>query len=137
MKEEKIVKNEGEKSMKTWTGEDGIVYIEMIGKFNKEDILRLAEEIKEELKKSSTKAKLLVTCDFKHTDIVFTGSLARRELVDKVKNSYKDLSLEKVAVYVTSSRMRVVGLFITKASNISNIKIFRAKEEALKWLKQP
>ena len=90
---------------------------------NKEDILELVEEIKEELKKSPTKARLLVTCDFQHSDIVFIGSLARKELVDKVKNSYKDLKLEKVAVYVTSPRMRAVGFFITKASNVSNIKI--------------
>lgn len=125
------------KSIKAWTGKDGIVYIEMIGEFNKEDILRLVEEAKEELIKSPGKAKVLVICDFRHTDIVFIGSFARKELVDKVKNSYKNLKLEKVAVFVTSPRMRTVGYFITRASNISNIKIFRTKEEALKWLKEP
>ena len=137
MKKEKNIEDKERKKIKAWTGKDGIIYIEMIGEFNKEDILELVKEIKEELKKSPTKARLLVTCDFQHSDIVFIGSLARKELVDKVKNSYKDLKLEKVAVYVTSPRMRAVGFFITKASNVSNIKIFRTREEALKWLKEP
>jgi anti-anti-sigma regulatory factor len=57
---------------------------------------------------------------------------ARKNIADMFKKS----GLEKIAIFGTSTPIRVVAGFIMKASGLQNVKFFHTEEEAMVWLKE-
>lgn len=49
---------------------------------------------------------------------------------------YKNPGFEKIAICGVSTIVRMASLFVAKATKLTNIRTFKTKEQALKWLKE-
>ena len=130
-----ITKNENQKREKPniFVDKYKIVHVKVLGGLDIEGILKLIDEIVETINKLAGKTKVLINV----TEAgIFTSSRARKKLAARIKERFKYPRLEKVAVFGGNIVQRTVGLFVVSAAGIKNMKFFKAKTEALKWLKR-
>ena len=130
-----ITKNENQKREKPniFVDKYKIVHVKVLGGLDIEGILKLIDEIVETINKLAGKTKVLINV----TEAgIFTSSQARKKLAARIKERFKYPRLEKVAVFGGNIVQRTVGLFVVSAAGIKNMKFFKAKTEALKWLKR-
>lgn len=124
---EKVEKN------KMWLGKDGIVRIEL-GKVTDEKVIRrIINDYKEIVRNFPTKPKILI--DIK-SSIPIPSSLFRKKVVELLKDAYREPGFEKIAIWGSNMILRVITLFIIKATGLKNIKHFKIEKEALQWLKE-
>lgn len=118
-----------------WTEEGGIVHIFQDKPFTEESVLELAEAVKEALAGAKGPTKILYRLTRKMKGSV-TSSRVRKKLVDEIKDVIREYGFEKAAVYDGNTATRTVASFILGVLNVKNIKIFKTKEGAIKWLKE-
>jgi hypothetical protein len=113
---------------KIWIDETGIVNVIASAKFSEHEISQLISGIRRVLKDLKTKAKILVDIGMAVSPTTFQF---RRVITDHLKET----EFEKMAIFGGTQVSRIVTSFVVVASGVENIKVFDAKEEALKWLK--
>jgi len=125
--------NEKTKENKIWLGKDGIVRIKVGKVIDEKVIKRIINDYKEITRKFSTKQKILI--DIKSSTPI-PSSLFRKKVVESLKDAYREPGFEKMAIWGGSTVLRVITLFIVKATGFKNIKHFETEKEALQWLKE-
>lgn len=128
---------ENEKKNKVWIDEQKIVHMKIVRLVGERDLSDLIGDLREILRGFSDKPKILVDVENIEDRALISSSLFRRGAVLQAKNFIQDVGFKKVAVFGTRIEDRTVASFVISAIRIKNIKIFIAKEEALKWLKEP
>jgi len=125
-----------EEKNKVWLDEDEIVNIVLVGALTEENIKEISREIKEVLRKVPAGGKVLADvtrCNpllHQTTEMRKAGKEAMKELFDIFK-------IKKGAIFSENVTMRTVMSFIAAVTgHQEKIGIFKAKEEALKWLKE-
>jgi hypothetical protein len=116
---------------KVFLREDGIIYVEMSGDLDRDNALATINEAADFAKSTPHKAKILVTI---YASSSFGGSQRRKELVNILKEVYKDPGFEKIAVFGFNPVVRTIVSFVVMATQIKTIKLFSNTESALKWL---
>ena len=125
---------ENKEESKILIGKDDIVYIEVTKEdLSGEYILELMKEAIEITRKFSGKAKVLA--NFSKPVLKVGSSKERKGMVKLIKDAYKDPGFDKIAICGVSTLLKIVSFFVVKATKVENIRIFKAKEEGLKWLK--
>lgn len=136
MAEEQTIKNnKPEERSKVWTEEDGIVNIRIARVVTEEDVGELIWGVREALKSSLSKGRILIDM----TNIAATAGIRSSKFRKRTAGQAKDLieepGFKKAALFGGKMMHRTIASFIITASGIKNIKMFKTKEEALKWLK--
>jgi len=126
----KIEKNP--EKMSIWRDKEGIVNVRMIRSLNPENIKNLIEQAREFAKTLSEKPKVIVDIT---SGLDPLSSQFRKEIAVYVKELVENPGFKKVAIFGRIVA-RTIGSFIIAASGEKNIKMFKNKEEALKWLKK-
>jgi len=111
---------------------EGIVNVKMIRSLNSENIKNLIWKAREFAKTLSGKPKIIVDITSGLDRLPFQ---LRKEIGEYVKELVEDPGFEKVAIF-GGVIARTIGSFIIAASGEKNIKMFKNKEEALKWLER-
>jgi len=93
----------------------------------------LMEEIKKYWIDKKDKAKVLVDLGLAPN---VPSSLYRKTVVNLVKDTIKEIGVNKAAICKGALVQGMVTSFIIRAIGLKNIKYFRKEEEALKWLKE-
>ena len=121
-----------EEELKVWIDKDGIANIKIIRNFTIEDVKALMKEGRELARSLSEKPKILLDMT---SGLNALSSQFRKEIGEQVKELVKDPGFKKVAVF-GGVIARTIASFIIVASGEKNIKIFKTKKEALRWLKR-
>jgi len=118
--------------LKVWKRKDGIIVAKFWG-IQKEENAQLFVKKMLKIGMTKRKIKLLVDATESHT---LVGSRTRKVYVELGKK----IKTEKIAIFGSSSLIKVVANFIIRAVseklNIGEVKFFSTEEEALKWLKE-
>ena len=126
---------EKKKKNKVWIGEDNIIYAEITDKdLSGENVFKIIEDTVKIVREFSGKAKILA--NFVKPVFKVGDSKFRKKLVDVMVEMYKNPGFEKVAICGVSTIVRVASLFVVKTTKLTNIRVFKTKEQALKWLKE-
>ena len=126
---------ERKKENKIWIGKDNIIYVEVVDKdLSGENVFKIMEDTVKIVREFSGKAKILA--NFINPVFKVGDSKFRKKLVDLIIEMYKNPGFEKVAICGVSTIVRVVSLFVVKTTKLINMKVFKTKEQALKWLKE-
>jgi len=126
---------EDKEENKILIGKDDIIYIDV----SKEDlsgeyILELMKETIEIIRKFSGKGKVLA--NFSKSVLKVGSSEERKRMVKLIQDAYKDPGFDKIAICGVSTLLKIVSFFVVKATKIENIRVFKTKEEGLKWLRR-
>jgi len=122
---------------KAWIDEQKIVHVKIVRLVNEEDLSDLLGGLREILRGSSDKPKILVDIENIEDRAITSSSLFRKKAVLQAKDFIQNTGFKKAAVFGISVEDRTVASFVISAIRIKNIKIFITKEEALKWLREP
>lgn len=109
--------------------EDNILQLNFTGFIGDEDAVNHAKELDDYLADSSAQNPmhfLIITYDMGKVSAKSRQSFAQRN---------QDLRVGKSAVVGANRILRVLSLFILKASGRDNIRLFDDEKEALAWLK--
>ena len=115
-----------------WQGKDGIIYIEVPKGISEQDIYKLIDEAENFLKVLSGQAKILVDTS---EATVFRSAGFRKKAAKKMKEITQGPGFKKAALVGEDIGRRTIVSFVVAAAGIKNVKIFKTKEEALRWLK--
>ena len=113
-------------------GTDGIIYIDVPKGISEQDIYKLIDEAEKFLKGLSGEAKILV--DMSEATI-FRSAGFRKKAAKKMKEIAQGPGFKKAAMVGKDIFRRTIVSFVITAAGIKNVKVFKTKEEALKWLK--
>jgi hypothetical protein len=116
-----------------WMGKDGSVLIKVEEIITFEIAERVINNYKEMAENLSDKPKVLIDISLA---VPTTTSSFRRRITRLLKDTYKGVGFEKIAVYGGSLVASVVMGFVIVATGLENIKHFKTKEKALRWLKK-
>lgn len=128
---------ENEKKNKAWIDEEGIVHMKIVRLVDEKDLSDLLGDVREILRGSLDKPKILVDIENIEDRAVTSSSLFRKKAVLQAKDFIQNTGFKKAAVFGIKIEDRTVASFVISAIRIKNIKIFITEEEALKWLKEP
>lgn len=110
-------------------GKDGIIRSIDTGHVEEEDVREGYRKVKELLKTIKDKKFLILDL----TNATSLTSKARKVYTE----ASKDRLFDKVAVIAPSIYLRVMTIFVMRASGAGDyVKIFKNEEEALKWFKE-
>ena len=113
--------------------EEGIIYVTVPKIITEEKIWNLVEEIKEALVRNPDNRKILI--EMKTVSPVRSSEF-RKITADKIRAINEVGLFSKTALFGSNILIRTIATFIIAASRAKNIKLFKTKEEALKWLKE-
>ena len=119
-----------------WLDEYGIVHIFQDKPFTRESVSELAALVKEALLETEGHARILYRLTKKMKGSV-TSPEVRKKLVDAIKAILDGPGFERAAVYEGNTATRTIASFIVALIGNKKIKIFKSKDNALKWLKKP
>ena len=126
---------EKKKENKIWIGKDGIIYVEIVDKdLSGENVFKIMEDTVKVVGEFLGKAKILVS--FVEPVFKVGDSKFRKKLVDLTIEAYKNPGFEKLAICGVSTIVRIASLFVVKTTKLTNIRVFKTKEQSLKWLKE-
>lgn len=111
--------------------EDGILKVTFIGDFSEEEAMTLYEEAKTYLAQASESAPLNALIDSRRS----TGKMGMRARKILMQLN-KDPHMGKAASIGANGFVKVLGIFIAKATGRSNMGFFDSEEEALAWLRK-
>ncbi len=127
-------KDIGEDKHKVWTEKDNVVHIELAETIDEQGVEILFERIKRILRDIPEGAKFLV--DMNHTSIIRSSEF-RKNAAEGMKSIHRNFAFYKIAIFRGNITMRTIASFIIVASGLKNVKIFKTKEKAVKWLNVP
>jgi len=128
-------KQNTKKENKVWLGEDGIIYVET-SILTEETTPKLISDLKEKLETIQNKEERKVLVDLSAINSYVTTSSFRRDTVDRIKNVAEKVGFYKTAVFGGNTFIRTIASFMLAYLRKENVKIFKSKEEALKWLEE-
>lgn len=118
---------------KVWLGDDGVIYLEVVTSTNEEEIFEILKNAEEIIARLPRKAKIMIDIQ---TSSIIHSSKFRKECGERIRELYDKQGFEKAAIFCINIVLRTIASFIIIASGVKNIKIFKTKEQALKWLKE-
>ncbi len=123
-----------EEKSKIWIDENGIVNIKiMVKNLSEKDMEELIKEGKEIAKNLTEKALILVDIS---SGLIAISSRFRRDIAEEIKKLAIDPGFKKLAIF-GGVLPRTVASFVITASGVKNMKVFKTKDEALRWLREP
>jgi len=117
---------------RVWIGDDKIIYVDIVKADKEEDIIGLLDNLIEVVKGFSGNARILI-------NIITTQIISSPQFRKKVGEKFKDLEklyFKRTAMCGGNIVTRTIANFIISAAGLKNIKVFVAREEAIKWLKE-
>ena len=120
------------KENNVWMDESEIIHVLVPEITSEEEILEIFGDIEENLKKTSSKAMILI--DMKVAKVIYSATF-RQKLAEKIKTLNEEPGYEKAAIFGTSPTNKVITSIVLKVSGVTNIKLFDFEKEALDWLK--
>lgn len=105
------------------------------GEINEEELMDIFRNV---LEKIPHKSKIFANIGEILTSNVLSNAnvFYRKNIANFLKRVIKIIEFKKIALCGGGTAQRVGISFILRASGLDNIRIFKAEEEALKWLKE-
>ena len=128
-----------EEENKIWIDKEGIINLKITKPvFTEDDFDKMLAKIIETVENVPVgKRKALVDLTLEKVFTVGQRTKIRKKGVEALKENFKKLGLEKVALFTGSVTVKVIMSFMITAAGIDNVRVFGTKEEALNWLKEP
>ena len=128
-----------EEENKVWIDKEGIINLKITKPvFTEDDFDKMLARIIEMVESVPVgKRKALVDLTLEKVFTVGQRTRIRKKGVEALKENFKKLGLEKVALFTGSVTVKVIMSFMVTAAGIDNVRVFGTKEEALNWLKEP
>ena len=128
-----------EEKNKIWIDKEGIINLKITKPvFTEDDFDKMLAKIIETVESVPVgKRKALVDLTLEKVFTVGQRTRIRKKGVEALKENFKKLGLEKVALFTGSVTVKVIMSFMVTAAGIDNVRVFGTKEEALNWLKEP
>ena len=121
-----------EKKNNVWMDDNEIIHVIVPEITTEKEILEIFGEIEKNLRKTSSKAKLLI--NMKTAKVIYSTAF-RQTLAEKIRAVNEAPGYEKAAIFGSSQTNKVITIIVLRVSGVKNIKLFDTEKEALYWLK--